>query len=554
MTGIIEVLYSPKERNLQLWTYTLTGGWVRNSTSYGINFNNGDRLGVRAYANGTIVVWHNSKPIGMWTITNWPYYKLGGFVGIYNHSAANGVMDDFGAGTISADPYNPVGMVEDEPGVPAAFDATSLQPGPAGARYLVDGAGMPVYLAGAVAEADMQPKVDGYALDFAGYLDMVAAGQINALRLWSWLRAPWMSAAANGGTDMPYVRLGEVAAADGDPQYDLTSLDQSYFDRLRQAVMEADRRGLYVVVELFNGRALDAAIWKSQPFAAGNNSSGVNGDADGDGAGLEMGSLADPALTELQDAYVRKVVVTLNDLDNVLYQVSDEHTAFSLAWKQHMLEIVADSDRRSAVRHTVGAFAADAAEAAALREAGADWITVPYSDGMEAPSGTVFAVNPAGASVDRTWAWKSLASGYNVLAGMTFDATTADAGATELLANLGDLRAFAQRAGVANLAARSELCSTGYCLATQAEGAVSYVVYAPAGGQVSVDLSATAGAMLYEWIDPASGKSQPTGMIEGGGVQSLAAPFAGDAVLYIYGLPEVRNYLYLPAVTSQSTP
>jgi hypothetical protein len=553
--GVVEVLYSPTQKNLQLWTYTLSTGWVRNSTSFSVTFNNGDRLGVRTYADGRVGVFRNSTVLGMWTITNWSYYKSGGYIGIYTYGAGNGVMDDFGGGTISADPYNPVGVAEEEPGTDiAAFNATALQAGADGARYLVGASGAPVYLTGAAGAVNMQAGPDGFALDYTSYLDLAAAAQLNAVRLSAWQSAPWMAAAAAGGVDLPYVRSAAAAAADGKSQYDLTQFDQAYFDRLRQAVIAADSRGLYAVVELFNSRGLESAGWSAQPFAAGNNSNGVNGDANGDGAGLELGSLADPALTAYQDAYVRKVLATLQDLDNVLYQVSDEHAVFQLDWKQHMLQVIGEGDQQSAIRHTAGAYAASEAEAAALRSAGASWVTVAYADNLPASAATVFVVTPSGATVDRSWAWKSLLRGYNFLAGVTVNNPAVDPAAADLLANLGDMNAFAQRVGAANLLPANAVCSTGYCLANSTPGAAAYVVYAPTGGAVSVDLSATTGTMFYEWFDPATGKSEPFGSVDAGGVQTLTAPFAGDAVLYIYSAPEMTQRLYLPTVTSGALP
>jgi hypothetical protein len=51
---------------------------------------------------------------------------------------------------------------------------------------------------------------------------------------------------------------------------------------------------------------------------------------------------------------------------------------------------------------------------------------------------------------------------------------------------------------------------------------------------VTVDLSAASGKLNTEWLDAASGtptRAEPT---EGGRRQTLKAPFAGDAVLYLW--------------------
>ena len=41
--------------------------------------------------------------------------------------------------------------------------------------------------------------------------------------------------------------------------------------------------------------------------------------------GVEIYELLDPKITALQEAYVRKVVDTVNEFDNVLYEISNEN-------------------------------------------------------------------------------------------------------------------------------------------------------------------------------------------------------------------------------------
>ena len=63
------------------------------------------------------------------------------------------------------------------------------------------------------------------------------------------------------------------------------------------------------------------------------------------------------------------------------------------------------------------------------------------------------------------------------------------------------------------------------------------LVYAPDGGDVTVDLRSAPGrTMTYEWFDPATGQVAGRGTVTGGNAsQSFAAPasIAADAVLYI---------------------
>ena len=52
---------------------------------------------------------------------------------------------------------------------------------------------------------------------------------------------------------------------------------------------------------------------------------------------------------------------------------------------------------------------------------------------------------------------------------------------------------------------------------------------------MTVDLSAAAGELSVEWFDPKTGKATPRGKTIGGAKREFAAPFAGDAVLYLAG-------------------
>jgi hypothetical protein len=82
---------------------------------------------------------------------------------------------------------------------------------------------------------------------------------------------------------------------------------------------------------------------------------------------------------------------------------------------------------------------------------------------------------------------------------------------------------------LAAMAPRNELSSTAYCLADPGS---EYLVYQPGDGGFSVTLAA--GAYAFEWFNPAAGAVAGTGSVEAaGGERSFAAPFPGEAVLYL---------------------
>jgi len=96
--------------------------------------------------------------------------------------------------------------------------------------------------------------------------------------------------------------------------------------------------------------------------------------------------------------------------------------------------------------------------------------------------------------------------------------------------NLGYTLAYANRMNLATTTPRPDLCSSGYCLASTTE----YLAFFPSGGSVTIDLSAIRGDMSAEWLNPENGRVIDISSMAAGKVQSLTAPFKGDAVLYIH--------------------
>jgi len=164
-------------------------------------------------------------------------------------------------------------------------------------------------------------------LDFGEYLGFLEERGHNFIRLWRWEN--FMSQAAGGEfhlcmTPQPWARTGPGAAKDGKPKFDLTQFDEAFFERLRERVAAARERGMYVAVMLFEGWALHLSPAPDQveghPFHADSN---VNGIGIGSILDYQVRPL-DPRVQELQEAYVRKVVDTLHDLPNVLWEVANE--------------------------------------------------------------------------------------------------------------------------------------------------------------------------------------------------------------------------------------
>jgi len=425
---------------------------------------------------------------------------------------------------------------------------------PTNPRYFMDASGNAVYLTGSHTWpniVDMGPTNPPPKFDFDKYLDFLVSHGHNYTRLWTWESTTWNTRGNNEdrlhhAAPMPYLRVGPGNALDGGLKFDLTRPNPEYFWRLRNRAMAARQRGIYVSVMLFEGWGLQFApgAWESHPFHPQNNINSVNVDANGDGKGLELHELGNAAVTVLQKIYVRNVIDSLNDLDNVLYEISNENHPQSTEWQYHMIRFIRDYEKTKPRQHPIGmTFQYKGGRNKTLFDSPADWISPNpeggYKDDPPAADGSKVILNDTdhlwGIGGNVGWVWKSFTRGMNVLFMDPYDGQVLARGDVSkwdpVRKNMGYTLQFARRMGLANARPMNDLASSKYCLA---KPAYQYLVYAPQGGTITLDLSAAKGALKVEWFDPGTGRSTPAGSIEGGAARELTPPFEGDAVLYVY--------------------
>jgi hypothetical protein len=425
---------------------------------------------------------------------------------------------------------------------------------PTNPRYFTDGSGRAIYLTGSHTWDNLQ---DSGAIgkpvkrfDTNAYLDLFQSHHHNFIRLWAW----------EGGVNQSYYeplcyrRTGPGTALDGKPKFDLKQFNEAYFKRLRERVDAARRRGIYVSVMLFQGWSIYSHgygnPWPLHPYNKGSNINEIDGDPNGDGEGKEVHSLEVPAVTALQEAYIRKVVDTLNDLDNVLYEITNETAIYSKGWQYHMVRYIKRCEATRRKQHPVGMTAFDSGREgsmAALRASPADWIS-PQDDGASgnfqndppAADGRKVMISDTdhlwGEGGDHHWVWKSFLRGYNPiymdrLAAITGSSEGDIAGAESARRAMGNTRRLAERVNLAAMRPHDALASRRYCLADPGR---EYLIYLPDGGEVTVDLSASSGALMLEWMHPVTGAITQGGTTSGGARRSFTAPFSGDAVLRVY--------------------
>ena len=420
-------------------------------------------------------------------------------------------------------------------------------------RYFTDGSGKAIYLTAAhtwdnlpdIGLTDPPP-----VFDFDGYLSFLASHNYNYIRLWRWETPKDIEqdGIVRYSAPHPWQRTGPGTAWDGKPKFDLKTFNEEYFARMRKRVDAARSRGVYVSVMLFNGWELQFSNWTGHPFNAANNINAIDGDPDKDGRGTEVESWPLPTgVEELEKAYVRKVIDTVNDLDNVLYEISNESGPYSTDWQYDMIEFVKSYEMGKPKQHPVGmSFQYPRGSNSTLFNSPADWIS-PNSDSRTGKYN--YRNNPPigdgkkvvlsdtdhlwGNGGDRQWAWKSFLRGLNPLYmdpyhdPPVWERLLPDI--EEVRANLGYTRAYANKVDLTNMTPSLEIASTGYCLAKPGS---EYLVYQPGTSEFTVDLPK--GRYSFEWFNPVSGHKADEGSFTAeAGRKSFVAPFHGDAVLYL---------------------
>jgi len=99
--GVLEVVYDALNNRAQVVTWNWPQGWVQHGADIPVTFADGDTLGARAFADGTVEVYKNGTLLATRDITSWAHYADGGYVGLWFIGADGAVLDNFGGGTIS---------------------------------------------------------------------------------------------------------------------------------------------------------------------------------------------------------------------------------------------------------------------------------------------------------------------------------------------------------------------------------------------------------------------------------------------------------------------
>lgn len=412
------------------------------------------------------------------------------------------------------------------------------------------------------------------------YLNFMQASNHNFMRLWMFEqpeRACWTDSVLYFDP-LPWNRTGPGLAADGKPKFDLASWNEDYFIRLRQRIIQAGEREIFCAVMLFQGWSLSVTgkgldPWTVHPFNGQNNVNGVDVPFHGwdNETAPSLHSLHNPDVVSYQETYVRKVIDTINDLDNVLYEIINE--GGSLSWQVHMVDYIHAYERGKSKQHPVGITSGTPwLRNAPIIASSTDWyspVNQPnwwnrsdfayiedYRQDPPAADGRKVSFPDTdhlwGHGGNPKWVWKCFTRGHNPIfmdpwQGLYLGATEEIAGWSftggiskdqrdypdwdPTRQAMGDTKRYADKMGLAKMIPCPHLVSSRYCLANPG---VEYLVYLPDGGPVTIDLCEHTGKFNVEWYFPTLRRTIPGARpLDGGDYTTTNTPYTGDAVLYL---------------------
>ena len=444
-------------------------------------------------------------------------------------------------------------------------------------RYFSDDGQRAVYLTGSHNWNNFYDASDVANFDFHSHLRFLGEQNHNFTRLWVAEQTTWTSWNTEQVRFDPslYQRTGPGNALDGGLRFDLTRFNDNYFQRLHQRVKDARDVGIYVAIMLFNGWSVGKQPyypgnpWPGHPFNRHNNVNGIDGDLDGDGEGKDVHTVHCPAITRLQETYVRKVIDSLNDLSNVLWEISNESSPASREWQYHMIRFIKTCEASKLYQHPVGMTAMHPEGSNAdLFQSPADWISPNlgerdrYRINPPAADGDKIILTDTdhlwGIGGDKSWVWKSFMRGLNPIYMDPLEDQRWDSFAEQTEScrrAMGETLDYADRINLAAMTPRPDLASSGYCLANSGK---EYLVYLPFEAhwlesarffrrfkrvisrirwlfrrKTTVNLGADSGESLIEWFNPTTGDMIKANSRKGGATPRFKAPFRGDAVLFI---------------------
>ena len=427
-----------------------------------------------------------------------------------------------------------------------------------------------------VSGAENSPTDPPQTFDFDEFIAALGSYGVNYTKLWA-METPedWPNLSPMYFAPLPWQRTGPGNAADGKPKFDLTAFDQNYFDQMRNYAVRLGNAGIYVAVQIFQGWHASLKGFstgdpvENHPFNSGNNVNSVDADINNNGDVLELYNTSNTAIWNLQKAYIDKVIATVGDLDNVIWEVANEidYSSTALAWARSVAAYLLANDSNN---HPIGItkFWPGGDNSYLFDSADADWISIdddyptPIPDEADGSKVIIYDTDHIQGLTDQhAWIWQSFCMGNNPAYmdewnGWTYGTDKRNTTANiKIRANLGYIQNYAARMDLANSTPQPSLSSTGYAIA-KTTGAAKILIYQSntSGGSFSAYLTGISGEFSLEWLRVTTGATQAGSNVTGGATRTLTPPWAEDAVAFLEKLQDLIEPAYLSASSTLYNP
>jgi hypothetical protein len=363
--------------------------------------------------------------------------------------------------------------------------------------------------------------------------------------------------------EQPWARSGRGAAWDGLSKYDLTKFNPWYFARLKEFADRAEHQGLVLVKQMyFQHNVLEAgAHWADFPWRPANCLQDTGFPEPPGYVGGKRVFMAEayydvshPVRRDLHRRYIRHCLDVLGGCPNVVFQIGEEFTG-PLHFVRFWLDTIAEWQKETGKEVLVGlsctkdvqdAVLADPRRAPLVSVIDLKYWWYTADGGVFDPKG---GANLAPRQQLRTWKGAKSRSDASVARAVReYRAKFPDKAVT---VSLGGANGWAVVAAGGSIPALPPATDPGLRAAVVrmrpfepeglspgmlalADPGRDYLVWAPAGGPVALDLSDRAETFAAGWADPKTGKVAPAAApVRGGRVTELRPPAAGPAVLWL---------------------
>ncbi|HEV8605721.1 MAG TPA: cellulase family glycosylhydrolase [Tepidisphaeraceae bacterium] len=364
----------------------------------------------------------------------------------------------------------------------------------------------------------------------------------------------------------PWARSDQGGASDGGNKFDLSKFDPAYFERLKNFISEAGKRGVVVELVLFC-TTYDDKLWAASPQNAINNINGL-----GKMNRTDLYTLKDKEMVDIHDALVRKFANELKDFDNLYYEICNEPYFAGVAddWQAHIAATLTAAEKGFPARHLIAHNIANGAKKIDKPDPNVSIFNFHYAT----PPDTVeqnYKLNKVLSDDEtgfrgkedvhyRTEAWEFVIAGGAIYDNLDYsftpthpDGTLTDfkspgGGGADLRNQLRILHEFMDdldfihmkpmngiiKGGAATAPLSGAPARSGVTVRALGQEGKAYAIYIRGGTQAELQLKLPNGKYHAEWLNTRTGKPDKSEDIEGGADLRLASPpYTEDIALRI---------------------